>query len=89
MLLIRVCSALVGGVVKKWSRPKPPSGKERPRTSKKGAKADSRGGSRKGKAKAGGDAQLPVDPESAAELKEALEVRIALAQSMHLYCTFF
>ncbi len=81
MLLIRVCSALVGGVVKKWSRPKPPSGKETPRTGKKGARADSKGGSRagsrKGKAKAGGDAQLPVDPESVAELKEALEVRIA------------
>ncbi|XP_064381874.1 cilia- and flagella-associated protein 46-like [Halichondria panicea] len=78
VLLIRVCSALVGGVVKKWSRPKPPSGKETPRTGKKGARADSKGGSRagsrKGKAKAGGDAQLPVDPESVAELKEALEV---------------
>lgn len=69
MLLTRVSAALVDGLVQKWS----PKGTERPRTAKKGSRADSRG-PKKNKTAGLGDDQVQVDPESGAELKEAFEV---------------
>lgn len=54
--------------MQKWS----PKGTERPRTAKRGSRADSRG-PKKSKP---GDDQLLVDPESGPELKEAFEVTI-------------